>query len=129
MANWTDREGPIHRACLNYLRMQYPRALIHHSPNENSMTGKDVARLIRKNKDMGMLPGFPDILMLHQGRVYGFEVKAAGGRQSEAQKAIQAVMEGAGGIYAVVMSIEDVKAVLSRHSAASVSIPFRGVVL
>ncbi|MAM60844.1 VRR-NUC domain-containing protein [Maritimibacter sp. UBA3975] len=109
---WTDREGPIHKACLDYLRTQYPRALIHHSPNENSMTGKDVARLISKNKDMGMMPGFPDILMLHNGRFYGFEVKAEGNTQQENQKDAQRLIEANGGVYAVVRSIDDVMEVM-----------------
>lgn len=105
---WTDREGPIHRACLDYLKTQYPRALIHHSPNENSMKGKDVARLIAKNKDMGMVPGFPDIVMLHKGRFYAFEVKAEGNTQEDNQKATQRVIEANGGLYAVVRSVDDV---------------------
>lgn len=108
MGKNTDREGPIHLAILNYLRMKYPRALVHHSPNANTMRGKDVARLIAKNKHMGMLPGFPDLIMLHHGTFYAFEVKAPGNKPQDNQLEVGAAIEANGGCFAIVRSIDDV---------------------
>lgn len=112
MAKNTDREGPIHLAILGYLRAHFPRALIHHSPNANTMQGPQVQRLIAKNKYMGMVPGFPDLLMLHDGICYGFEVKAEGNYQQPNQKDVQALFDTNGGRYFVVRSVEDVAEVL-----------------
>lgn len=102
-------EGPIHGAILTYLRRQYPQAVIHHSPNETDVRGPAIARAIAKQKMMGMLVGFPDLIMLHEGRLYTFEVKAEGGRTSEAQKAVGEAIVASGGFWAVVRSIDDVR--------------------
>jgi hypothetical protein len=112
MGKRRDLEGPIHRAILNYLRRQYPRALVHHSPNENTMKGPDVARLISRNKSLGMVPGFPDIIMLHEGALFAFEVKTPRGRATPDQSAVGAIIEANHGVWAVVRSIDEVKAVI-----------------
>jgi hypothetical protein len=110
-------EGPIHSAILTYLRGQYPQAVIHHSPNETDVRGPTIARAIAKQKMMGMLVGFPDLLMLHQGRLYTFEVKAEGGRTSEAQKVVGEAIAASGGFWAVVRSIDDVKEKMEQWGA------------
>lgn len=106
---WTDREGPIHRAVLAYLRSRLPNAAIHHSPNELALRGKHVARQIAKAKHNGMVPGWPDIEVVHEGRFMAFEVKAEGNYQSDTQKDCEALIRASGGLYAVVRSTEDVK--------------------
>lgn len=53
--------------------------------------------------------GMSDILCVHIGRPYFLEVKTAIGKQSPEQKQFQLDVEKAGGIYAVVRSIEDVQ--------------------
>ena len=110
-------EGPIHAAVLAHLRNQYPKAVIHHSPNETDVKGPMIARAIAKQKMMGMLVGFPDLLMLLDGRFYGFEVKAEGGRTSDAQLAVGEAIVAAGGFWAVVRSIDDVKDKMDKWQA------------
>ena len=110
-------EGPIHAAILAYLRRQYPGAVIHHSPNQTDVKGQAIARTIAKQKMLGMLVGFPDLIMLHQGRFYGFEVKAEGGYPSPAQKDVGAAIVAAGGFWAVVRSIDDVKEKMENWNA------------
>ena len=117
-----DREGPIQKAIVEYLRRQFPRAYVSSIPNElASKTGsrKDganrqfsIMKIQVRAKELGMLPGAPDLVMLHQGRAYAFEVKAEGNTQQKNQKAVQEVWEFNGGTYAVVRSIDDVKAVM-----------------
>ena len=68
MAKRIDREGPIHKAVLAYLRMRLPGAVIHHSPNETDMRGPTVARMIAKQKSLGMVVGFPDIVAFWRGK-------------------------------------------------------------
>jgi hypothetical protein len=110
-------EGPIHAAILAYLRRQYPKAVIHHSPNETDVRGPTIARAIAKQKMLGMLTGFPDLMMLHEGRFYAFEVKAEGGRVSEAQKAVGEAIIASGGHWAVVRSIDDVREKMEEWNA------------
>lgn len=54
--------------------------------------------------------GVPDIIVINDGRFIGLEVKAPNGRQSKDQKKFESDVTDAGGIYAVVTSIEDVQA-------------------
>lgn len=54
-------------------------------------------------------PGSPDIYALDNGTLYGIEVKAEKGKQSEDQKAFQERFEQAGGVYHVVRSVEEVQ--------------------
>ncbi len=53
--------------------------------------------------------GSPDIIVVHVGRPYFLEVKRPNSYQSPEQKEFQRQAEAAGGLYAVVRSIEDVK--------------------
>ena len=113
MAKNVDREGPIHLAILSYLKMHYPKAAIHASPNANTMRGREVVRMIAKQKKMGMRPGWPDIEMILGGRFYAFEVKAEGNRQQPNQVDVDRDIGIAGGHYFVVRSIDDVKEAMS----------------
>lgn len=112
-ASRRDVEGPIHRAILTYLRLTLPKAVVHHSANEVSLSGPAVARAIAKAKWNGMLVGFPDILVIALGAPpMTFEVKAPGGHPSDAQKAVGAALQAAGARWAVVYGIGDVTACL-----------------
>ena len=113
MGKRIDREGPIHRSVLSYLRHVLPGAVIHHSANERRMRGRHAARDIANAKNNGMLVGFPDILVLWNGSLMCFEVKAPGGYPSEAQKAVGAQIQEQGGFWAVVRGIDDVQGFLS----------------
>lgn len=121
-----DREGPVHASVLDYLRLRFPKAVIHHSPNETSLKGPDVARMIGKQKRMGMVTGFPDLMVLTSGWPFmAFEVKAENGRTTDAQEAVGAAIQAAGGRWAVVRGIADVADALAGWEAdmASVRVP------
>jgi hypothetical protein len=117
MAGRVDREGPIHASVLAYLRRQYPNAVIHHSANQTDVRGPAIARAIAKQKMMGMLVGFPDLLMLHEGRLYTFEVKAPKGVPSDPQKAVGEAIVASGGFWAVVRSTDDVREAMEKWNA------------
>ena len=124
-----DLEGPIHKAILQYLRLQYPQAVIHHSSNELNLKGDRTSKAIAQNKAkaLGMMTGWPDLQMLWNGHLYCFEVKSPNGRLSDAQAQVGAEIQAAGGSFYVVRSVEDVKAAMkSRHGV--VNIPFAGVI-
>ena len=105
---WTDREGPVHRSILAHLRRLFPQAIIHHSPNGSSLRGPEVARQIAKAKSLGMVKGFPDLVVFHDGEALFFEVKAEGGTVQPSQRAILDQLRGLGFRAAVVRSVQDV---------------------
>ena len=109
----TKRQAPerrAHLAILSYLRtVLHGNPKIHHSPNEFGMSGDGIARQIAKHKDMGMVPGWPDLVAVtFHGDLY-FEVKAEGGSLSTAQKDVHADLRRLGRKVAVVRSIDDVR--------------------
>ena len=55
------------------------------------------------------MKGVPDIIVVHNKRFIGFEVKRAKGKQSPAQKLFQKRVEAAGGLYFVVTCLWDVR--------------------
>lgn len=111
MASRIDREGPIQRSIVAYLRRVMPDALVHHSAGESHLSGKAAMLATVRKKADGMVPGFPDIIVFPSSVVGAFllEVKAEAGRVSDAQKDVHAQLRGLGYRVAVVRSIEDVR--------------------
>jgi len=129
MGKRVDHEGPVHRACLQYLETVLQGAIVHHSANEVPLRGKNVAGAIEKAKAMGMKPGYPDLIAHYRGWTLAFEVKAEGGRMSPAQKATQGQFEAQGIPYAVVRSVDDVREALTDWRVPFVEkIPHRGTI-
>lgn len=62
----------------------------------------------------GTKKGFPDILVLMNGRTIGFEVKTATGKQSKEQKNIENKFKQHGQEYFVVRSLDEVTKILSK---------------
>lgn len=106
-------ELPIHRSILQYLRLRLPHAVTHHSPQNLGIKGPEIARAVALSKSMGMVPGFPDLITIADGKVMGFEIKAEGGTTSDAQKVVGAAMQANGAHWAVVRSIDDVREYLA----------------
>ena len=126
MGKRIDREGPIHIACLQFLREVLPGALIHHSPNEMPVAGasqKSKAIAQNKAKGLGMQPGWPDLEVFYRGLPLMFEVKAEGGTMSKAQRSVCDAFVAQGVHYAVVRSVDDVKEALDDWG-----IEYRGVI-
>lgn len=113
-----DREGPIHRACLDYLRCVLPHAAaatLHHSPNEEM---NEQQRM--KAASLGTRPGWPDIEWLGRmddDRPYWapLEVKDKGRAPSQAQLDCHDALMDAGAFVGVARSIDDVRAFLIKH--------------
>jgi len=56
---------------------------------------------------LGAYKGIPDIIAIKNNRVLFLEIKRPGGRQSDYQKQFQANIEGQGGEYYLIKSLED----------------------
>lgn len=107
-----DREGPIHRAVLAFVRAALPRAVVHHSPNEVARRGKAGMLNAQRQRSLGTVTGWPDLEVIISGRVYFLEVKAPDGRQTEAQREVQAMLAAQGAPYALVRSVDDARSAL-----------------
>lgn len=105
---WTDLEGPVHRECLEAARLLLPGAVIHHSPNAFGASGPEIARQIAKHKSMGMVPGYPDLIVHWRKFTFGLEVKAGSNGLSPDQRDVEAAFSANGIPYAVVRSAGDV---------------------
>lgn len=107
-----DREGPIQRAIVSWLRLVLPGdCLVHHSANESHLAGFKAMKATQRKKADGMVPGFPDLVVLTYDpiRPVFFEVKAEGNYATPAQKEVHAKLSRLGYHVAVVRSIEDVR--------------------
>lgn len=63
--------------------------------------------------------GIPDIIACIGGKFYGFEVKTERGKPTALQEATMRKIQVAGGIAAVVRSVDDVKTVLNAEGSES----------
>ena len=61
---------------------------------------------------LGAKRGIPDIIAIKNNRVLFLEIKKPGGKQSEYQKQFQADIEGHGGEYYIVRSLEEVRKII-----------------
>ena len=87
-------EAAIHAAVCDHLRLRAkPDVLWLHVPNGGSRDIREAANL----KRMGALAGASDLLLWHRGNSFALELKAPGGRPSEAQLDFMARFADAGG--------------------------------
>jgi hypothetical protein len=103
-----DLEHRLQCACVRWFRLAYPQH--HHNlfavPNGGYRTPSTAAKI----KAEGALPGVSDlILLIARGDYHGLliELKTDKGRQSEAQREWQRLIEADGYKYVVVRSIEE----------------------
>jgi len=90
------RESEIQSAIVRALRQL--GFLVFHIPNQATYG-------LRRYS--GMVSGAPDLVVLKDGKVWFFEVKADRGRQSYAQRVIGEAIASEGFTYAIVRSVED----------------------
>jgi len=87
-------EDGIHIAVCEHLRLRAkPDVLWLHPANGGLRNPREGARFRR----MGVLAGASDLLLWHQGNAFALELKAPGGRLSEAQLEFLARFNDAGG--------------------------------
>ena len=129
MGKPVDREGPVQRAIVTYLRTIMPHAIVHLAKGEINKSGVAIKRELAKAKRNGALKGFPDLIVLPFSTVgvLFFEVKAEGNYASKSQKEMHEKMRGLGYRVAVVRSIDDVRECLIEWGVGfAEKIPLRG---
>ena len=102
-------EGGLQHAVMQYLGWALPAdAIAHHSPGE----GKRTKRAQGELKRSGYQAGWPDVLVIHQGRCFFIELKAAKGIVSPAQRAMKAKLYYCGCEVLVCKGVPEVQAAL-----------------
>ena len=104
-------EQVIHRAAIQHLRQRaVPGVVFWHTPNGAALGGKRNRKGISIQgsimKGLDVRPGVSDIVALHAGRFFALELKAPGGRPTEAQCEFLADVARAGGFTAVAEGID-----------------------
>jgi len=98
----------IQRALLARLAVSLPLgAVVIHVPNEDASGSAAYGQA--KIRD-GMMPGCPDLLIIHRGRAYWLEMKAPDGVLSENQFVAHRRLRMAGCPVEVAYSVEDAMA-------------------
>lgn len=81
-----------------------PSAVVFHAANE----GRRSLANGRALKEIGLLPGLPDIGIVVSGCVWWLELKSRRGRVNDRQRQCHTMLEAAGSPVAVVRSIDEV---------------------
>lgn len=97
-------EADIQRAIVEALRRHLPHGLVHASINEQR---KGNARDQALAMGMGAHPGFPDLLVMCEGRMLFIEVKSPAGRLSYNQEAFRDWCQIEGHAWALCRSVDD----------------------
>ena len=111
-------EAQFQMAVIRYFEIALPDDVVFlHVDNGGRMSPQRRIRLAR----MGVLPGFPDLLLFYQGPpALALELKTKGGSLSKAQKALHPRLEAAGVLVGVCRTLEEVYDFLAPH------MPLRG---
>ena len=91
------------------LRHALPRGLAWHTPNGVVIGGTQSERAAAwaRVEALGALPGFPDLAVAQDGRLYTLEVKSATGTASPEQRDVHAALLRAGIPNAIVRDAEE----------------------
>jgi len=87
-----------------------PGVVWFHVPNGGGRTAAEAGRF----KALGVKAGVPDILALRAGQLFALELKAQGGRVSDAQREMLAALKAAGAEAAVAWGLDEALEILER---------------
>ena len=109
-------ERQIQVQCVSWFRQRYPEAsgVFFAVPNGGARNAW-TAKMLR---DEGVLSGVSDLILLVPRHGYAYlciEMKKAGGRQSDTQRAFSKAVERFKGLYRVVYSLEEFQAIVGDY--------------
>lgn len=109
-------EDDLQMQCVTWFRYQYRNyaMLLHHSPNGGRRDAREGARF----KQMGVVAGFPDlILCVARGGYHGLfiEMKSRTGRQEQSQKVMQTLLEKEGYKYVLCRSLLEFMNIINNY--------------
>jgi hypothetical protein len=118
-------ETAIQRAVFEHLRKRAaPGVFAFHVPNGGFRKPVEAAIL----KGLGVVAGVPDVIAIHNGRVFAIELKAEGGRATDKQLACIAALREAGAFTCIAEGLDRALACLEawgilRGRASSRALP------
>src|SRR5262249_38472438 len=94
-------EDEIQKAVFDHIRMRaMPGLVAWHTPNGAKLGGKRNSKGIpiqaARLKGLGVRSGIPDLLALKDGKLFAMEIKAPGGKLTEAQEQMLIDLRAAG---------------------------------
>jgi hypothetical protein len=99
-------EQALHIAVADFLRVALPAHVIwNHVPNGGARSKAEAGIF----KEMGVRAGWPDIQIIHKGRLYGIELKADRRKPSDAQEKCHADLMLAGADVDTCRSLDEVE--------------------
>jgi hypothetical protein len=102
-------EQAIQRAIFQHLRARgAPGVFAFHPANGGYRKPVEAAIL----KGLGVVAGVPDVIAIHNGRVFAMEIKAEGGRATDKQLACIAALREAGAFTCIAEGLDRAVAVL-----------------
>jgi hypothetical protein len=111
MSSRSHPEQLIQRAVFDHLRLRAaPGVFAFHVPNGGYRKPIEAAIM----KGLGVEAGVPDVIAIRQGRIYGLELKAEGGRATPKQLEAIAAMEAAGAYCCIAEGLDRALAVLEQ---------------
>lgn len=109
MSRRKNPESQIQRAVVQHLHARgVPGLVFFHVPNGGSRGPIEGAIF----KGMGVRAGVSDLILVHAGKIFALELKAPGGRASEAQMAFQSDIDRAGAFTAMPTGLDAALATL-----------------
>ena len=98
-------EAALQTGIVTALRLKLRGAVVASVPNEVKRSGRKAMGEQRKKKEMGLLRGFPDLVLVCNGQIFFLEVKAPRGRLSADQVAVHEALRANGAEVRVLRSI------------------------
>jgi hypothetical protein len=96
-------EDAIHRVLLQHLRLRAPRdCFFTHFPAGGARPPVEAAIM----KGLGVRAGVPDLLIVHEGTLYGLELKADGRKSTALQEETQEALRRAGAVVATAVGLD-----------------------
>jgi len=96
-------EQQIHKALWQHITTRPAPGLFAFHPANGGYRSRTEAAIFA---GLGVVPGVPDLILIHDGQTYGLELKADRGRLSPAQTECHARLEAAGAIVAVARGLD-----------------------
>ena len=124
MSRRKNPEAQIQRAVVQHLNSRGVAGLVFfHVPNGGSRSKAEGAIF----KSMGVKAGVSDLILVHAGKIFALELKAPGGRASEAQLAFLSDIDAAGAFTAMPEGLDAALQTLEAWGLIRPAITMRGI--
>lgn len=104
-------EIQLQAKCFQFMWNEYPstRRLFFHVPNGGQRNAIEGMQL----KASGVVAGIPDMILIHSGKAYGFELKTPTGKVSPVQEVVHKVWAKDGTPVFIIRTEEEFKKIIS----------------